>query len=317
MSSSIKVLFIIVLCLVVSFGCTVSKTKIPMATGAPTGIYESLGNAYAELVNEKSGKVYISTIGTSGSVENCKLLEAKKVKLSMVQNDILDFAYKGAEVFEGEKISSLRAIASLYSEVVHIVVRKDSNIKSLEDLKGKRLSVGSPGSGVEVNSRQIFTAAGMSYNDIAANFLNLDEAAAQFKQNLIDGFIFTSGTENATIQELASEINIALVPLSDEIVGRLEDKYHYMSEYIMSSGTYIGQDKDIKSIAVRASLVTRDDVPESLVYELTKLLFDSRDSLTQNNKTGLQIKLESALNDISIPIHRGAERYYREKGIIK
>lgn len=297
--------------------CAPAQTNLIMATGGTSGTYYPFGGAMAQIFSNKVEGLNVTAQTSGASVENCKLLGKKEVELAILQNDMLDYAYNGLEAFEGKKIDSVRALATLYPEVVQIVVSADSGISSVEEFKGQKISVGAPGSGVEANTRQILDAVGISYDDFSTNYLSFSESAEQFKDKHLKGFIFTSGVPNAAIQDIGATQEVQLLSLSDEVIEELTAKYPFFTKHIIPAGTYNGQTADVKTVAVKATLAVGKDLSESVVYDITKALFENQEELATVHAKGSSVKLESAVQGISIPFHPGAEKYYKEKGILK
>ena len=251
-------------------GCAPQKTNLILATGGTSGTYYPFGGAMAQIFNSKVANMNVTAQATGASVENLKLIGKKEAELAIVQNDMTDYAYNGAEAFKDGKVENVRAIATLYPEVIQIVATEDSGINTVLDIKGKKFSVGAPGSGVEANARQLLEVMGMTYNDFAANYLSFSESADSFKDKQIDGFLFTSGIPNAAIQDISTTSKLKFVSVPDEVVNQLTTKYPFFTEYIIPAGTYKGQDADVKTIAVKATLVVGAEVSEKAVYDLTK-----------------------------------------------
>lgn len=313
-----KVSLLLVLILLFSItvtACSTPKTNLILATGGTTGTYYPFGGAMAQIFSSKIKNMNVTAQVTGASVENCKLLGKNEAELAILQNDMLDYAYNGAEAFAEGKLANLRGIAKLYPEIVQIVAVE--GINSVEDLKGKKVSVGAPGSGVEANARQILEAAGLTYNDMSVSYLSFAESADAYKDKHIDAFFVTSGIPNASIQDIAAMKPVSLVSLSDSARKSLIEKYPFFVEYIIPANTYNGQDKDVKTVAVLACLATNAEATEAVIYEITKALFENQPELAAAHAKGATLKLDEAVDGISVPIHPGAEKYYKEKGILK
>ncbi len=298
-------------------GCAPKNVNLIMATGGTTGTYYPFGGAMAQIFNSKIQNMNVTAQSTGASVENLKLLGKKEVELAIVQNDMIDYAYTGQEAFKDAKVENVRVIATLYPEVIQIVASEDSGINSMQDVKGKKFSVGAPGSGVEANARQILDIAGLTYNDFGANYLSFAESADSFKDKHIDGFLFVSGIPNASIQDIGASTKLKFVSLSDDMVKAITDKYTFLTAYTIPAGTYAGQDTDVKTVAVNAQLAVGADVPEKVVYDLTKALFENQAELATAHAKGKLLSIETAVAGVSVPFHPGAEKYYKEKGAIK
>lgn len=297
-------------------GCAPTSTNLVLATGGTSGTYYPFGGAMAQIFNTKIPNMNVTAQATGASVENLKLIGKKEVELAIVQNDTMDYAIKGTETFKDGKIENIRAIGTLYPEVVQIVVSKKSGIQSMTDVKGKKFSVGAPGSGVEANARQIMEAVNLTYEDFTPNYLSFSESADQYKDNLIDGFLFTSGIPNTAIQDVGSQNELVFISLDDAVIKGLTDKYQFLTAFTIPAGTYPGQDADVKTVAVKATLVCGAEVSDEIIYNITKALFDNQAELASAHAKGKLLDVNTATEGISIPFHPGAEKYFKEKGIL-
>ncbi len=285
---------------------------VTIAAGGTAGVYYPLGGALAEIFNQHVPGVNASVQATGASVANVNLLVQRQAELALIQNDIAFYAANGTEMFQGRKVDGLRGIATLYPEVIQLVASRDSGIRSLDDLRGKRVAVGDIGSGTEANARQILEAAGLTYRDIAARHLSFAEAAANLRDGHIDAAFVTAGIPTAAIQDIAVQRDVVIVPISGDLVRRLAERYPFYTQVTIPAGTYRGQDQAVVTVAVKAMLVARTDLPEQLVYQLTRAMFGNLPRLAQAHARGADVKLETAREGMSIPLHPGAERYYRE-----
>ena len=298
-------------------GCAPQKTNLILATGGTSGTYYPFGGSMAQIFNSKIPNMNVTAQATGASVENLKLISQKEAELAIVQNDMTDYAYNGTESFKDSKVENVRVIANLYPEVIQIVSSADSGIKTLTDIKGKKFSVGAPGSGVEANARQLLEVMGMTYNDFSANYLSFAESADSLKDNHIDGFLFVSGVPNAAIQDTATTSSLNFVSIPDDVINKLIEKYPFFTEYIIPAGTYKGQTGDVNTVAMKATLVAGAEVSEKVIYDLTKALFENQPELASAHAKGAELSLESAVDGVSVPFHPGAEKYYKEVGAIK
>ena len=214
---------------------------INIATGGTAGTYYPIGGAIAEVLN-KNG-MNASAQSTGASVANINMLKDKQVELAIVQNDITYYAVNGKEMFEeGGKIENLSAIASLYPETCQFIVMDSSGIKSINDLKGKRVAVGAAGSGAEANARQILAAYGITYDDVEEQFLSFAEGAYALKDGTVDAAFVTAGYPTASVQDISSQNKIRILPIDDEHVKKLSDKYPFYTKTTVPAGTYQGFD---------------------------------------------------------------------------
>ena len=289
--------------------------KMSMATGGTAGTYYPFGGAMAGLWGKYLKGVTVTAEATGASVENIRLLGNKQVELALIQNDIADYAYNGTEMFK-EKTTNFQAVAMLYPELVQWTVTPD--IKTFADLKGKRIVVGPAASGSEANTRQIVEANGLTYKDFSkALFLSNAEAAAAMKDRQVDGFFVTSGAPLSAITDVTTAMGVNVLPIDGDVAKKVMDKYKFFVTTKIPGGTYKGLDKDIPTIAVQSCLVARSDLDPDLVYWMTKTLIEKQPDLAQAHAKGKDLSKESAVKGVTIPWHPGAERYYKEIGVLK
>lgn len=316
MRKRISVLLVMLLLLtIVMTACSSPQTNLILATGGTSGTYYPFGGAIAQIFNTKIENMNVTAQATGASVENCKLLGKNEAELAILQNDMLDYAYNGTEAFVDGKLENLRGIAKLYPEIVQIVASE--GIKTIDDLSGKKISVGAPGSGVEANARQILESANLTYDNISESYLSFAESADAYKDKHIDGFFVTSGIPNSSIQDIAAMNPVSLVSLTDEAISALIEKYPFFVEYTIPANTYNGQTADVKTVAVLATLATNAEASEDVIYNITKALFENQAELASAHAKGAELKLEEAADGISIPMHPGAEKYLKEAGVLK
>jgi len=315
---------ILSLLLIVSLvsGCSkqASQTKevyISIATGGPAGTYYPLGGALAKIFNDNIEGVNANVQSTGASVENVGLIAKGEAEIAFIQNDITYYAITGTENFEGkEKVTNLRGMAMLYPEVVQVIATKDSGIKSISDLRGKKVAIGAPGSGVEANARQILAVHGMTYNDLGkADYLSFNEAAEQLKNKQIDAAFITAGIPTSAVTEVAQTADIVVIPIESQKIEELNKDYPFYTEVVIPANTYGGQNSDVTTAAVMAMLVVPESLDEDLVYKLTKAMFENRQVIIDTHSRGNDIKLETALKGMPIELHPGAQKYYDEMGI--
>ena len=289
--------------------------KMSLATGGTSGTYYPYGGAIAGLLSKNIKGLTITAETTGASVENMRLLGTKQVEMALTENDIADYSMNGTEMFK-EKITNFKAMAVLYPEVLQWVVTPE--IKSLADLKGKAFVVGAAGSGTEANTRQVFDANGMTYKDLSkAPTVSFAEAASAYKDRQVDGFAVTGGVPTSAITDAATGRDLALLPLGGDVAKKTTDKYKFFVPVKIPANSYKGQTADVDSIAVQSMLIVRDDVDPALVYWMTKTLIEKQPELAQAHAKGKELSKESAVKGLTIPLHPGAEQYYKEIGVIK
>ena len=281
---------------------------INIATGGTAGTYYPIGGAIAEVLN-KNG-MNASAQSTGASVANINMLKDKQVELAIVQNDITYYAVNGEEMFKDSgKVENLNGIASLYPETCQFVVREDSGIKAINDLKGKRVAVGAAGSGAEANARQILEAYGITYDDVDEQFLSFAEGSYALKDGTVDAAFVTAGYPTASVQDIASQNKIRLLPVGDEQIKKLSEKYPFYTKTTVPAGTYQGFDQEIQTVSVMAILVANDKVDAALGEKLTKALFDNLDKIAAAHSAGKNISKATALEGMDfIKMNEGATK---------
>jgi len=293
------------------------KVNLIIATGGTSGTYYPFGGAMAQIWNTNIKGMNVTAQATGASKENIRLVGKGEAELAIVQNDVMDYAMKGIELFNGEKVETFSTIATLYPEIVQIVVARDSNIKSVADFKGRSVSVGDAGSGVGANAKQILEAYGLTFNDLGAKRLSFKESAAALKDKQIEAFFVTAGSPNPAIQEIATIGGVKLLSIDAAAKQKLMDKYKFYTAYTIKKETYNGMTEDADTVAVKATLIVKKSLAENVVYNLTKTLFDQQAALAQAHAKGKELSLQEGVKGVSVPFHPGAEKYFREKGAVK
>jgi TRAP transporter TAXI family solute receptor len=308
--------FCLSLILVFSIAGVAGATEyLGLATGGTTGTYYALGGDIAALWMANIENLDVSAQSTGGSKANIILINDGEAELATVQNDVMYYAYQGdKDFFDGQVIDSFQAIGALYPELVQIVVAADSGIKTVADLKGRNVSVGAVGSGVYFNAVQILENAGLTLSDITAHHYSFDESATAFQNQQIDAFFVTSGLPNTSIIEVANKRDVNLIGLDEAALTSLSEKYSFYVPVTVPAGTYNGMAEDVTVPAVSAVLICKKDLSEDLVYQLTKVLFEKTGDLTHAKKE--MISAESAVKGVPVPFHPGAEKYFKELGLL-
>ncbi len=289
-----------------------TNTNYVFASGGTSGTYYPLAGAIASEVNKQVG-VNITVQSTGASKENVMLLSKKEADYAIIQNDVLDYAYNGTGIFT-EKVSGFSTVASIYAEVCQIVVASDSGIQTVADLKGKRVSIGDAGRGVEQNGLQILAAHGLSTDDIVVSRLSFKESGNAFKDGQIDAFFVTSGVPNTAITELAVTRSLKLLDIVGDQAAALMKDYPFYTAVTIPKDVY-NTEADITTLGVRALIVCRSDLSEDEVYKFTKAVYENLESLGQAHAKAKEFKLEEATSGVTVPLHPGAEKFYKEKGI--
>lgn len=299
----------------VSGGLDRSKHFITVATGPTSGLYYPIGGAFASLLKNRLG-YQTSAQATGASAENLTLILEKRAELAIAMSDVVAQAYDGFAAYEGKKpATELRALMNLYPNIVQLVTTERTGIKKFTDLKGKRVGVGAPNSGVEVNARMMYEAHGMTYADSRVDYLNYGEAIGQLKNNLVDAVFVTSGVPNATIMELGTTHQIVIVPIEGEPLDTLMAKYPFFVKAVIEADAY-GTKGDVNTTAVNNILVLHKDMDSDVVYDITKGIFENIEDIQAAHSTAREnVRLDNAKSGVGIPFHEGAERYYREMGL--
>jgi uncharacterized protein len=284
---------------------------ISILTGGTGGTYYPLGGSFAEIIKDATG--IDTNAETSGaSAENMTTLKNGDAEIAFSQTDIASYAIEGKLMFENKKVDNVKAIATLYPETIQIVTTEKSRIKSVEDLKGKKVSVGAPGSGTVANAEQILEMYGMTFEDIEKQDLSFDESTQGIQDGTIDAAFVTAGTPTGAVESLGASEDVVIVPIDQEKIDALIEKYPFYVKEEIPSGTY-GLEAAVTTVAVQAMLVASNDLSETVVYDITKAIFENLDKVT--HAKGKLIKVENALNGVGIEVHPGAQKYFDEKGV--
>ena len=291
------------------------NVRINMATGGSTGTYYAFGSALSQILYEKTN-IPIAIQSTGASKANIQLIDAGEVELAIVQNDVMDYAWRGVDLFNGEKINSFSSMAALYAEVCQVVANPASGISSIADLKGKNVSVGDAGSGTEFNARQILEAYGIGFNDIVKQNLGFGASADALRDNKIDAFFCVAGAPTPAIVDLATGKDIVILEVDDAHAARLIGQYPFYTQYPIPGGSYKNQDAGIKTVAVKATFIVSNTLSEDTVYRLTKSLFESKAQIEAAHVKGAELSTSYAVEGISVPFHPGAAKYFKEAGAL-
>ncbi|WP_457939829.1 TAXI family TRAP transporter solute-binding subunit [Mesorhizobium sp. 10J20-29] len=304
-----------------------------IATGGTAGTYFPIGGLIANAISNPPGSracdeggscgvpgLVATAVASNGSVANVNGIAGGSLESGFSQSDVAFWAHSGTGIFADKgAVEKVRAIANLYPESIHLVARADAGIKSVADLKGKKVSLDEPGSGTLVDARLILEAYGLGEADVEAEFLKPNQAADLMRDGNMDAFFFVGGFPAGAITELATSLPITLVPITGTEAEGLRGKYQFFAKNVVPAGTYQGVDADTETVSVGAQWITSTDQPDDLVYEITKALWNknSRALLDSGHAKGKSITLETALDGVGIPLHPGAERYYKEAGVLK
>jgi len=269
------------------------------------------------LSNNVEGLIVTAQTGNA-SRANCNLISRGQIETAFSQANVTYWSYTGTGIYVNEPIlTNLRGIASLYPETIHIIATKASGIKTIEDLKGKKVGVGAPNSGTAADAEIILKAHGITFDDIKADFIDFNEVAQRLVDGQIDAGFTTAGFPTSSIIDIATKRDMVLVPISAEKMKELVEAIPYYGATVIPGGLYKGVDKDVPALATPALWICDAKLSPTLVYKMTKALWEHRDVLEKVHSQGKNITLETALGGMGVPLHPGAELYYKEVGLIK
>lgn len=290
---------------------------VNILTGGQSGVYYPLGVALSQIYAKAIPNVKATAQVTKASAENMNLLQAGRGELALALADTVSDAWNGSkEAGFPKKLDKLRGLSATYNNYVQIVANADSGIRTLADLKGKRISVGAARSGTELNARAVFKAAGISYDDLAkVEYLPFGESVELMKNRQLDATLQSAGLGVASIRDLATAVKIVVVPVPADVIQKIGNAAYQPAS--IPANTYEGQTADVPTVAIPNFLVTQSDVSDDLAYAMTKALYENLDTMYAAHNAAKAIKLENALKGMPVPVHPGAERYYREVGLIK
>ncbi|MGU9807006.1 TAXI family TRAP transporter solute-binding subunit [Pseudomonas rhizophila] len=301
--------------LVVTTTAQAAPVYINILTGGTSGVYYPIGVGLSQIYSNGIEGSKTSVQATKASVENLNLLQAGRGELALALGDSVADAKNGVED-AGFKapLTKLRAIAGAYPNYIQIVASQESGIKTLADLKGKSISVGAAKSGTELNARAILKAAGLSYSDMKVQYLPFAESVDLIKNRQLDATLQSSGLGMAAIRDLASTMALNYVSIPADVVAKIGNPAYQSAD--IPANTYDGQAEAVPTVAITNILVTRADVSDEVAYQMTKLMFDNLTRLGNAHSAAKDIKLENAAKNLPIPLHPGAERYYKEVGAL-
>ena len=307
-------------------------TFFRIGTGGTAGTYFPIGGLIANAISNPPGSrtcadggscgvpgVVATAVASNGSVANVNAINSGSMQSGFTQSDVAYWAYNASGIYEGRpKVDTLRAIANLYPESFHLVARKGSGIKSIKDLKGKRMSLDEPGSGTLVDARLILAAYGMTEKDVKAEYLKPQQSADKLKDGALDAFFSVSGWPQGAIAELAATTGVDLVPIDGPEAENLIKQFSFFAADEIPDGAYKGV-AGVKTVSVNAIWATSSKQADQLIYNITAALWNpsTRKLLDSGHAKGKAIKLETAIVGLGIPLHAGAEKFYKEKGLIK
>lgn len=294
------------------------QENISVVTGPVGGSMYVISGAWADLVNKNSSYIQVTNQVGGGSAYCARVLGNKEAEFAMVGNDVAYYAKTGEDVFEGEPIENLVCLGALYAEGFHTIVREDSGIQSIEDIAamGKSVTIGPPGSGTLTNSERVLDAYGLTFDDVKAKELDFTESAEAIRDGHVDAAFYMTGVPYGPVTDISITQPIDVFGLSQEAIDKLLEKYPFLVSINYPENTYEGTGS-FDTVAVRMLITTTTDVDEEVVYDMTKILVENIDQIAATHSCGTTISKDVLLDGLSIPLHPGAERYYREIGMLE
>lgn len=294
-------------------GAIIKQKYLNIATGNMQGTYHPIGLALAEILNKDIPGVNANARMSSASVINIDLLSKNTVDIAFTQNDIAYYALNGIEMFENNKISNIKGLISLYPETVQIITGKNSDIKTISDIKGKRVAVGAAGSGTEANAKKILELYDIGFNDIKMQYMSFNDSSLGLKNGTTDVIFATAGYPTPFIEELLTKSEVVLLSLDEAKIQYLMEKYPFYSKQVIPANTYEGQSSPVSTLAVMAVLAVNDKMDDDMGYKVTKAIFDNLEKLQAAHGAGKMVDIETAKESMTLPFNKGAARFLNKK----
>ncbi len=290
---------------------------LSLGTGGVTGTYYPLGGAFANLITNNIDGYTCTAESTGGAVENAWMLARGEIDIGFVDASTVYQAQHAEGDFSDGTAKNIKAIVSIYNEIVQLV-SCDPNITSIEDLKGKKVAVGSAGSGTEVMARTLLGLYDMTYDDIEEDFLGFGDASTGLKDKTLDAAIIWAGVPTSGLLELGAQNDFYMINIPDDKIEQLKASQPFCVETTIDSSVYPGMKNEARTIGVPATLSVREDIPEGLVYDFLTTCFDNLDTVAQAHTQGANLSLDSCLKGLeNSELHPEAEKFYKEKGVLK
>ena len=302
----------IVIALVLAFSCTAALAELTFTTGGTSGTYYAFGNVLAQYITNNSD-VAVTAIAGNGSAANIDLLDIGDAQLGFVQNDVANYAYNGIRIYDGKPVTSFTAIAALYDETVQLITC-NPDIKSVADLKGKNVSIGSQGSGVYFNALDFLAAYDLTLDDITPQYQSFGDSAEALKDGKIDAAFIVAGAPTPAVTDLATTKGCYLVSLDDEHAEKLMGISSAYSKTTIPAGTYQGLTEDVVTVGVKATIIAGEDVTDDEAYAIVSTIFSGKDAITEAHAKGAELDLNYA-STCGLPYHPGAAKFFAEQGI--
>jgi len=308
-----KKTILVLICFIVITGCSENKEILKFATGSTGGTYYPLGSAIAELITDESS-VMVNAYTGNASVSNTHMIDDELIDMALVQSNVAAWAREGIGSFDNEPVDSITGIASLYSEVIQIIVREKAGIETFYDLKGKRVSLGKKDSGNYFDANNLFEAHMMSLELVDPYYLTFSEAIVEMDKGNLDAVFITSGIPTSSVTLMSSKVNINMLSIEDVILTKMINDYPFYTREIVPANTYIGQTNDKITLSTRALWICDESLDEEVVYDMLDSFWTYYDRLSDVHQSAVELSLEDALEGMSIPLHPGAITYYKEHG---
>ena len=291
-----------------------SPVAITLATGGTSGTYYTVGGVLKTVLDSKLTLSTLNVESTGASVANVNMITDGEAQMAILQSDVINYAHEGTNSFDGAPETNALWVAGIYNETVQILAKP--GINTVSDLKGKTICVGDVGSGTEINAWQVLGAAGLTKDDVNAVNGSFQDGVDQLKDGKIDAAFTVAGAPTTAIVDYATTNTLNLVSLSDEELAAIQEAYPFLIRDDLAAGTYTGQDADVTCVAIQATLVASEELSEDVVYEFVKAMFDNKDALTEGHAKFGFLDPEAASAGATVTMHPGAEKYYKEIGVL-
>jgi len=290
--------------------------RLIMATGGVAGTYYPFGGAMSTVINNHTD-LNITITSSGASADNIQQIAAGDAQIAIVQNDVMGYAFTGTEIWTGDPVTNIATLMSLYPETVQIVVLADSDIHSVTDLAGQRVSVGALGSGVAANANQVLTAYGMTTEDFTRFDLNFADSASAMQDLNLDAFFVTAATPNTAVRELEYSRDLRLIPISEAAIQSMMTAHPFFVRVTVTDADYDFITTPIETVAVQATLIAcTDSVSEQAAYDIVRALIENQAEVTEGHARGAYISLHNAVQSVSVDFHPGARRFFEEQGVL-
>ena len=290
--------------------------RLSMATGGTGGTYYPFGGVMASVINNNTD-INVTVNASGASADNIRQIAAGDAHVAIVQNDVMSYAFNGTEIWSAsEPVKSMATLMSLYPETVHVIVTEESGIYSIEDLAGKRVSIGDVGSGVEANARQVLAAHGLGTDDINVFNLGFSPSADAMRDRQLDAFFVTSAAPNTAVMDLAQARDLRVLNITNEKIDQLMNTHPYYVRVTLTQSDYTFLTEAINTVAVQATLIATADMDEQVAYDIVKALIENQPDILAGHARGAYISAENAVQSISVDFHPGARRYFEEIGAL-